>query len=772
MLRLQTLGGLALLDESGAAVATQRRRLALLALLAAAGERGLTRDKVVAYFWPESSAENARHALEQLLYELRRQVSDKLFLGTDPIALDPKTIETDLGEFRGALSRGAAADAVGYYRGAFLDGLYLRGADAFERWSESERARLAAECRGALEKLARAEAERGDYAREVEWRRKLVALDPLGTQGALDLIRALVAAGDRSGALQYARVYDALVRKELSSAPDAELTELVQQLRDSGDTPSLDARTPTPTPRRDQPASGPLRLDSSHPIASSRIARLAVGLLLGAAVVGFVAITLRGARRRDDPSSSAAAPSSRYSLAVLPLKNHSDNAAQDYFADGMTEELTTTLSKIQALRVIAHQSVRQFRNSDRPIREIAQRLDVRYIVDASLTVDSDRVRIIATLIDAERDAPLWTERFERERREVMALQHDVALAIANGIEIALTPEDQTRLQGVRVVNPDAYDEYLLATVSRYRASTTNDFREAIRHFVNAIRLDSTYGPAYSGLAFSLVRSGDRGGARTAVGRALALDPSSAEAHLAAGMLRELADWDWSGAEAAFRESIRLNPGYAEAHYELGLLLMRQRHLEQAMTSIRRAVFLAPTSGKFASGITYALGLSGDYRAARQALARELTLDSDTLGFLFDRFQLEIAEKNYAGAVQAMDLLARKSFEFRGGSAYPYFLGERAYAYAKAGRRAEALGILGALKSELRFATSTSPHVQELSIAAAYMGLDDPLHALDWLEKAFVLGGPVMYIGDDHVFDPLHNERRFQEILKRVGLPVD
>jgi tetratricopeptide (TPR) repeat protein len=238
------------------------------------------------------------------------------------------------------------------------------------------------------------------------------------------------------------------------------------------------------------------------------------------------------------------------------------------------------------------------------------------------------------------------------------------------------------------------------------------------------------------------------------------------------MLRELADWDWSGAEAAFRESIRLNPGYAEAHYELGVLLMRQRHLEQAMTSIRRAVFLAPTSGKFASGITQALGLSGDYRAARQALARELTLDSDTLGFLFDRFQLEIAEKNYAGAVQAMDLLASKSFEFRRGSAYPYFLGERAYAYAKAGRRAEALGILGALKSELRFATSTSRHVQELSIAAAYMGLDDPLHALDWLEKAFVLGGPVMYIGDDHVFDPLHNERRFQEILKRVGLPVD
>ncbi len=231
MLRLETLGGLTLADGDGAPLAVPRRRLALLALLAGAGDRGLSRDKLVACLWPESSAENARHALEQLVYSVRRQSSEPLVLGTDPIRLNPAAIGSDVAEFEKAIARGALEQAIALYRGPFLDGFYLSEAAGFEEWCESTRTRLANEHAGALYRMAKEAGGGGKHTVEVDCWRKLAALDPLSERTATGLVRALAGAGDWTSAMKHARSFEARVRSELAVPPAVDLAALVERLR-------------------------------------------------------------------------------------------------------------------------------------------------------------------------------------------------------------------------------------------------------------------------------------------------------------------------------------------------------------------------------------------------------------------------------------------------------------------------------------------------------------------------------------------------------------
>ena len=247
MLRLEAFGGLRLTDAAGGQIATARRRLALLALLAAAGERGLTRDKLVGFLWAESPGENAKHALEQQLYSLRRQCADDVVLGPDPLRLNPAVVESDVADFQRLLTRGALAEAAALHRGPFLDGFYLSDAPEFERWVETERARLAAEHAGALYRLAREAGSAEHYTLEIAWWRRLASLEPLSERATVGLIHAFVAAGDWTNALRQAHEYEALVRRELATAPVTEMTALVQRLRAERASGGL-KRPPAPVP--------------------------------------------------------------------------------------------------------------------------------------------------------------------------------------------------------------------------------------------------------------------------------------------------------------------------------------------------------------------------------------------------------------------------------------------------------------------------------------------------------------------------------------------
>ncbi|HEX2218827.1 MAG TPA: protein kinase [Gemmatimonadales bacterium] len=240
MFRLHTLGGLSLRDATGSPLPVPRLRLAFLAPLAVAGSRGVTRDKLAAFFWPESSTENARHALEQLLYSVRRQVGRELLLGADPLRLNPDTIATDVGEFQKAVGEGAWGTAVAVYGGPFLDGFFLSDAPEFEEWVETERTRLAGELARALYRLAREAGTQGQHTAEIDYWRKLSASDPLSERTAAGLARALASAGDWAAALQHSKTYDALVREELRGEGPT-LTAMVEQLhaqRASGTVPA------------------------------------------------------------------------------------------------------------------------------------------------------------------------------------------------------------------------------------------------------------------------------------------------------------------------------------------------------------------------------------------------------------------------------------------------------------------------------------------------------------------------------------------------------
>jgi DNA-binding SARP family transcriptional activator len=232
MLRLESLGGLTLTDAAGQHVTPQRLRLALLAMLAVAGDRGVSRDKLVACLWPESAADNARHALEQLLYSLRRQVPGGLILGTDPLRLDSAKVSSDVAEFASRLGDGHLAGAVALYRGPFLDGFFLADAAEFERWAERERARLAAEYARALRVLAEQARADEKHTAEIDYRQQLAALDPLGERTATELVRGLAESGDWVGASRAAREYGARVRGELPGVPVRDLEALVERLRE------------------------------------------------------------------------------------------------------------------------------------------------------------------------------------------------------------------------------------------------------------------------------------------------------------------------------------------------------------------------------------------------------------------------------------------------------------------------------------------------------------------------------------------------------------
>lgn len=234
MLRLRTFGGLSLTrgEENLTGAISQRRRLAILALLAVAGEGGMSRDKLVAYLWPESDAERARHVLNQLLYAQRRQVGDdSVFLGRKTLRLNPAVLTTDVGDLAGALARGARAEAVAHYHGPFLDGFFVKDAGEFERWVEAQRGRFARQVLDALATLATGVAAAGDHRAAVGWWRRAAELDPLDASIALELVRALSAAGDRPGALRHARQHAEALDAELGVPPDPRLTDLVEALR-------------------------------------------------------------------------------------------------------------------------------------------------------------------------------------------------------------------------------------------------------------------------------------------------------------------------------------------------------------------------------------------------------------------------------------------------------------------------------------------------------------------------------------------------------------
>ena len=344
--RLETFGKLTLSGPTAGKLSQQRRRLALLALLAAAGDRGISRDQLLAYLWPEKASATGRHSLEQLIYPMR-QALGYIFSGVNPVQLDAARITSDVSEFDHAVERGDWAAAVALYGGPFLQGFYVEDAPEFERWTETERARLAQRYAESLDRLAAQAESVGDRAAAVQWRRRLAEADPVSSRHALGLMRALVASGDRTAALQHARIYKALVQQELASEPDPSITEYVAALRAGRDDER--ARTPATPPVAEQAAtavtSSSLETVGVQHSAAAETDRVPprrrshlwiAGAFLGAAALLVVALT-RGTR-----AGAAALDANR--IVVLPFRTAGADSSVKYLGEGVVDLLAPLLT--------------------------------------------------------------------------------------------------------------------------------------------------------------------------------------------------------------------------------------------------------------------------------------------------------------------------------------------------------------------------------------------------------------------------------------------
>jgi TolB-like protein/Flp pilus assembly protein TadD len=503
--------------------------------------------------------------------------------------------------------------------------------------------------------------------------------------------------------------------------------------------------------------------------------RLALGAgVIVAALALLIALNLAGLRERLLRAVGERSPMSLpkiESIAVLPLENLSRDPEQEYFADGMTEELTTNLGQIEALRVISRTSVMRFKGV-RPaggLPEIARQLKVDAVVEGSVLRSGDRVRITAQLIDARTDRHLWAQSYELDLRDVLGLQGEVAQAIANEIKIKVTPEEQARLARAGPVNPEAHEAYLKGRYY-FDKMTQEGLTKGIEYFRAAIAKDPAYALAYSGLAdcyallggiYSLRPPKEAfPGAEAAALKALEIDEAAAEPHTSLAMVRFWYDWNWSGAEREFKRAIEVDPRYASAHQWYAWLLAADGRLEEALAETRHAQALDPLSLPVETSAIYIFYLAREYDQAVEECQTALDLDPN-----FAR-----AHANCGLAYEAKGMYREAVTEFEkavtiSGTQATY-AGLLGHALAVSGEKGKALKILDGLRER-----SKQTYVPAYDMAVIYVGLGEKDQAFGWLQNAYEERSSWLpMVAVNPLFDGLRSDPRFQDLLRRMNFP--
>ena len=479
-----------------------------------------------------------------------------------------------------------------------------------------------------------------------------------------------------------------------------------------------------------------------------------LALVLSLPILAFLLFRSRGRASADIRS-----------LAVLPLDNLSGEASQNYFADGMTDELITDLAQISALRVISRTSVMVYKGARKPLPEIARELNVDAVVEGTVLRSGDQVRITAQLIEASTDKHLWSQSYEGDLRDTLALQKKVATAIAEQIRIELTPQEQAALKDAKVVNPEAYEAYLKGRYF-WNKRTADGLKVALAYFNQAIEEDPKYAQAYSGLADTYALLGDweygvlvpseaYPKAKAAAIKALDLDKTLADAHTSLAFSLDAFDWDWQSAEKEFKRAIELNTGYATAHHWYAWHLSEMGRNSEAIAEMRKAENLDPLSLIISADMAEILLVAHLNDEAVEQSRRTIDMDPHFGIAHYELGQAFVQKHSYDEAIAEF----QKAIELSGGS-IPC-TSNLAYAYAVSNQRNEAVKILNDLL------TRSTRNASE--IALMYVGLGEKDQAMKWLERAYgehfnpsILVRPA--------FDPLRSDPRFQNLVHRIGLP--
>jgi serine/threonine-protein kinase len=484
-------------------------------------------------------------------------------------------------------------------------------------------------------------------------------------------------------------------------------------------------------------------------------------LLLAATIAFYV-------RGRGTPPSVVPSSSPIQSLAVLPLENLSGAAAQEYFADGMTDALINELARLAALKVISRTSVMPYKGARKPLKEIAAELGVDGVIEGSVLQEGDRVRISVKLIDGATDRHVWSDSYQRELGSILALQNDVARAVAREIRVTLTPQDETRLASAGDVNRDAYDAYLRGT--QYAAQGTDEGqRKSIEALEKAVQLDPGFAPAYARLAHMYATYYMGGGleprtyypkARAAALRSLEIDDSVSDAHVVLAMVSLHYDWNWPEAARRFKTAIALNPSNAHAHERYGAYLQTLGRFDEAVAERQLAFNLDPLSPFRAADVGYPLYLAGKHDEAIRAFRSGLEMDSRFFWAHLWIGQVRIAQASYREAIadieRALDMSNRNT----------RILATLGNAYGLAGRTEEARRLLDELRNR-----ASKEYVSAYYLALVYAGLGMRDRVFEHLDKAIEERQP--YLALLNIEPPFHGLRadpQFQSLVRRIGIP--
>jgi TolB-like protein/DNA-binding SARP family transcriptional activator/Tfp pilus assembly protein PilF len=785
--RLQLFGRPSVTASGGDAVkevAVQRRRIALLAILAVAEDRGVSRDKILGLLWPEHDTERARNLLNVAVYALRKALGDEAIISdSDGLRLNSRVVQSDIAAFEEAVNRDDAVEAVALHTAPFLDGFFIADAPGFERWVERERDRLGRLYCGLTETMAEQSEREGDFDRSAEWWKRRSAYDPYDSRVTLRLIHALDASGNTASALQQAQLHERVLKQDFGVEPSADLKTAIEALRNRRDVtrengvvrpetaqPPLRTYTEAQGQSSVPATAGPSLktteelLRTPHSNRQLRKTTMWFSALLVIAAAGGLAFA-SARNKKESPASPPAQPPAR-SIAVLPFTNMSPGPNEEYFADGLAEELISTLSHVSSLNVASRTSAFAFKGQNRDIRSIGKVLNVRTVLEGSVRKVGNRVRVTAQLINSADGFHLWSETFEREGTDIFAIQADLALRIANALEAKLTPEERKRITRAPTENPQAHTLYLQALYFAGQRRS-GSLAKSIEYYQRAIAADSQYAAAYAGLASVYAPLGVFGFISASEGRermrgpamkAVALDPDLASAHAALGGYMYAYEWNWSAAEREFKKAMELDASESHGWYSVYLLAMGRNN--EAVREARLGSSLAPLSAISYSQLGYTMICAGRPDLALAPLTTAVELDS---GLSNSHLQLGFAYEALGKWKDAMREYEKAAALVPGKVMESAYLGR---ALARSGKKREAREILDSLKV---VGARTRIYTPQVALLIDELGQRDS--AVAWLRSSVDHRHPAFpHSLAEPAFSSLRQDPRVRTILQRHGLP--
>ncbi len=769
MIHFRMLGGLSLTAADGREVRSllaQPRRLALLAYLAAGTPRDFQRrDSLVALFWPELDQKHARAALREALHVLRGAVGQGIVTrrGDEEIGLDADLFWNDVAAFDRAVAAAEWGEALELYRGDLLEGFFISEAPEFERWLETERARLKDAASRSAHALIEHSETNGDVAAAVSWARRAARLTPFDEKLVRHWISLLDRLGDRARAVQVYDEFASRLAQEYEMQPATETQALIAAVRSREAAPPLRAPAASPSPAPPSPA---------PPTRSSPPTRGRLSVWWSAPLVAGVATILVLANPGD--WEGRARPGARIaairSLAVRPLADLSRDTLHSWFADGMTEALVTDLGRISALRVTSLGAVQPFKDSS-SFRTMVRELHVDAVVEGGVQRSGDRVRVDVRLIDAASGYQLWADRFEEDDRNRFLLEDRVRRGIVAALKVPVTASERRSLDTPPTSVPEAYDLYLRGKLGARRVTPAH-LSSAIALLEKAVALDPGFAAAYAELAhayaqrvFALTPDDTASWERALVAgeKALRLRPDLAEAHYARAYVLWGPPYRFPHVLAIqeYRRALALNPSLEDAHHQLGVVYNHIGFLDDAIAEFQQALALDPTDLLAEERIGVALVHQGKYQDALRVL-RQIPPDKNPALWHYHVAWalLHLGQDSEASAL--IERYLREHPEDRGG----LLTSARAFLRAERGdvrgatediRRAEAIGA-----GYIHFHHSAS------RIASAYAVLRRPGPAVQWLRRAADEGLPCYpCFATDPDLDRIRNDPGFVAFMTEL-----